>query len=89
MTMPHYYVERRRANPSFTVPFVFFSLEVLLGGLILSLIELTPNPYEWSVVSYALGAGWIIYSAKKLVRVLLRQRKRHYSHYRVDDEAVA
>ena len=83
--MPHYNMERRLAHRSWMVPFSFFMFEMILGGLILSLIELTPNPYEWSIVSYGLGIGWVVYTAAKLYRILARQRAHHNSHYCVEE----
>ena len=66
--------ERRETN--YVKPFFYYFLEVSILYPALSIAELSTNPFEWSVLSYTVGAIWALYSTKKLFRVLARQGSR-------------
>ncbi len=67
--------DRRRSTPSYTIPFVFEGLEMLLIWIVFSIMEGSLNISSWSVVSYILAFGWFMYTVHKLTRVLSRQKQ--------------
>ena len=65
--------DKRRTEPSYTIPFVFEAFEVALIWITFSIYEGTFNVEMWSVVSYSLSIVWAIYTLYKLRKVLVRQ----------------
>lgn len=64
--------ERRQVN--YIKPFIYYSLQLLLLVPLFGMIEMDLNPLRWSGYSYAISALWIVYSTKKLLQVLVRQK---------------
>jgi len=65
--------EKRRKEPSYTIPFLYEGLELVLIWIVFSLIEGTMEVGAWGILSY-IGAGvWFLYTFYKLRRVLDRQ----------------
>jgi len=64
---------KRRTEPSYTVPFVFEGFEVALIWITFSIYEGSFNVQVWSSVSYFLSAVWAVYTLYKLKKVLIRQ----------------
>ena len=67
--------ERRRREPSYTMPFVFEALEVVLIWIVFGIAESTFDVTQWSLVSYGLALVWFIYTSYKLKKVLDRQAR--------------
>jgi len=65
--------ERRRKDPSYTTPFVFEGLEIVLIWIVIGIFESTLNIMHWSFVSYLVASVWFVYTFKKLKKVLDRQ----------------
>lgn len=68
-----YLHDKRRKEPSYTVPFLYEGLEVLLIVIVFGILEGTLNIREWSFVSLSLGTVWFLYTLYKLSKVLSRQ----------------
>jgi hypothetical protein len=75
-TMQRNFMEKRRKRPSFLIPVVFFSLELILMYLVMSLINWDLNAYQWHIYTYPFVVIWLIYSSLKLYFVLKRQNIR-------------
>jgi len=71
--MQRNFMEKRRRRPSFMIPFIFFSLEMILMYLVMSLINWDLNLYQWHIYTYPVVAVWFIYSSFKFYFVLKRQ----------------
>ncbi|PHR55271.1 MAG: hypothetical protein COA44_11230 [Arcobacter sp.] len=65
--------EKRRKEPSYTIPFLYEILELALIWIFFSLIEGTTNITQWGLLSYSGSSVWFIYTFYKLKRVLNRQ----------------
>jgi len=65
--------ERRRKNPSYTMPFIFEALEVVLIWIVFGIVEGTFDMTRWNWISYALSFMWLAYTSYKLIKVLNRQ----------------
>jgi len=65
--------ERRRKNPSYTMPFIFEALEVVLIWIVFGIVEGSFDLTQWSWISYGVALLWFLYTAYKLIRVLNRQ----------------
>jgi hypothetical protein len=70
--------EHRRNKPSYTVPFLYIGLEVVLIWIVFSIYEGTLNIMGWGLLSYTLSSVWLLYTLYKLKTVLDRQGK--YKH---------
>ena len=68
--------DRRRHTPSYTIPFIFESLEIIMIWIVFSIVEGSFRMAEWSVVSHVLALGWLLYTLYKLTRVLDRQKQK-------------
>ena len=66
-------MEKRRKYPSFVIPIIFFSLEMALMYLVMSLINWDFYCYQWHAYTYIFVAVWFTYSSFKLYFVLKRQ----------------
>lgn len=64
--------ERRQVN--YIKPFIYYFLQLLLLVPLFGMVEMDLNPVHWSGYSYAISAVWIVYSTKKLLHVLVRQK---------------
>jgi len=71
--MQRNFMEKRRRRPSLMIPSIFFSLEIVLMYLVMSLINWDLNLYHWHIYTYPFVAVWSIYSSFKLYFVLKRQ----------------
>lgn len=67
--------EKRRREPSYSIPFFFEGLEIVLIWIVFSLFEGSINIFDWSIISYSLSAVWFIYTFYKLRKVLNRQMR--------------
>ena len=65
--------EKRRREPSYTIPFFYEGLELTLIWIVFSLIEGTSNIYAWSILSYLGASTWFMFTFYKLRKVLDRQ----------------
>ncbi len=65
--------DRRRKEPSYTMPFLFEGLEVVLIWIVFGIAEGTFDIAAWSIISYILASAWFGYTAYKLRKVLNRQ----------------
>lgn len=65
--------DRRRHKPSYTIPFVFEALEVVMIWIVFGIVESTFDVTQWSWISWGLALAWFAYTAYKLKRVLNRQ----------------
>lgn len=65
--------ERRRKEPSYTMPFLFEILEISLIWIVFGIFEGTLNILEWGLISYGLSSVWFIFTMYKLNNVLDRQ----------------
>ena len=65
--------DKRRTEPSYTIPFVFEGFEIALIWITFSIYEGSFNVQAWSAVSYFLAAVWCIHTLYKLRKVLIRQ----------------
>ena len=65
--------ERRRQNPSYTMPFVFEALEMVLIWIVFGIAEGSLDVMQWSLISYGLSLVWFVYTFIKLGKVLNRQ----------------
>lgn len=65
--------ERRRKEPSYTMPFIFEALELVLIWIVFGIFEGTFNVMHWSIISYMAALIWISYTIYKLIKVLKRQ----------------
>ena len=65
---------RRRHTPSYSIPFIFESLEVLMIWIVFSIFEGTFKIADWSLVSSIFAFVWLLYTFYKLARVLDRQK---------------
>ncbi len=65
--------DRRRHEPSYSTPFIFEALELLMIWIVFSILEGTLNVMNWTLVSYILALVWFFYTFYKLTRVLRRQ----------------
>jgi len=75
--MQRNFLEKRRKNPSYIIPFFYLFLELLLMYLFLAFVNWHMDIYEWSFYAYIAFAAWSIYAVLKLYFVLQRQ-KEHY-----------
>ncbi len=64
--------ERRRKRKF--IPAIYFVAEVVLSWLILSLIQLDFNLFEWSAWSFIIFTISVIYSTFKTIHVYRRQK---------------
>jgi len=65
--------ERRRKEPSYTMPLLFEALEVVLIWIVFGIVESTFDVTQWGFASYGLASLWLLYTAYKLMKVLKRQ----------------
>jgi len=65
--------EKRRKEPSYTIPFLYEALEVILIWIVFGIFEGSMNILHWSVLSYVLAGAWFLYTFYKLRKVLQRQ----------------
>ena len=65
--------ERRRKQPSYTSPFLFEVLELILIWIVFGVLEGTFDLSQWSVLSYFFAGLWAMYTIYKLNKVLDRQ----------------
>ena len=65
--------ERRRREPSYTMPIIFEVLEVSLIWIVFGIFEGTLDISQWGLVSYGLSSVWFLYTFYKLKKVLSRQ----------------
>ncbi len=65
--------DRRRRNPSYTMPFVFEALEMVLIWIVFGIAEGSLDIMQWSFISYGLSLTWFIYTFVKLGKILSRQ----------------
>lgn len=63
---------QRRRKPSYTLPFLYEGLEVLLIFIVIAIFEGSLQMKEWGSFSYALGIIWFMYTLYKLSKVLGR-----------------
>lgn len=75
--------ERRRHNPSYTIPSLYLALEIVLGWLILSFLEFSTEPQTWSLFTILIFSVWVLYVFKKYFRVLERQNTHHINKIRL------
>lgn len=66
-------MEKRRRRPSFSVPILFLSLEIILMYLVMSLFNWDMDFFKWHIYTYPFVVIWLIYSSLKLYFVLKRQ----------------
>jgi len=71
------FTEKRRKQPSLSIPIIYLCLEILLMHLLLSLFNWNLDLLEWNIYSYPIFIMWILFSAIKLSIVLKRQKMRH------------
>jgi len=71
--MQRNFMEKRRKRPSYLVPVTFFSLEMILMYLVMSLINWDLDSYQWHIYTYPFVIIWFIYCSLKLYFVLKRQ----------------
>ncbi len=71
------FIEKRRKNPSYAIPILFFSLELILMWLVLGIFNWTLDIQQWHTYTYPISVIWIIFSGAKLVFVLKRQKQHH------------
>lgn len=64
---------KRRREPSYTIPFIFEILEMIMIWIVFSIMEGTMNVMQWSTVTYILSFTWLLYTLYKLTKVLDRQ----------------
>jgi len=65
--------EKRRKEPSYTIPFLYEALEVVLIWIVFSIFEGSMNILEWGAFSYIVASVWFLYTFYKLRKVLQRQ----------------
>jgi len=65
--------EKRRKTPSYTMPFFYEILEIMLIWVVFSIIEGNMNILAWNMFSYAVAGTWFLYTVYKLRKVLIRQ----------------
>ncbi len=71
------FIEKRRKNPSYVIPILFFCLELILMWLVLGIFNWTLDIAQWQTLTYIIALMWIVFSGAKLVFVFKRQ-KQHY-----------
>ena len=76
------YNERRRENPSYTIPSFYLALELTLGWLVLSFAEFTTQISEWSMLSSLVLSIWALYAFNKYINILMRQKEHHINNFR-------
>ena len=75
--MQRNFLEKRRKTPSYTIPIIFFLLEIVLLWLTIGLFSWELDVYKWSIFAYIVAAAWLAFSAMKLRIVLKRQKSAH------------
>jgi len=65
--------EKRRKEPSYTIPFLYEMLEIMLIWVVFSLLEGSMNISTWTIFSYVGSGLWFLYTIYKLRKVLIRQ----------------
>jgi len=65
--------DQRRKKPSYTIPFFFEALELVMIWIIFGIAEATLDVSQWNTLTYALCFVWIAYTLNKLKKVLIRQ----------------
>lgn len=75
--MQRNFIEKRRKRPSYFVPILFFSLELILIYLIVSLFNWSMSPFSWSWYTSLFALILVLISLTKLRIVLRRQRLPH------------
>jgi len=65
--------EKRRKEPSYTIPFVFEALEIILIWIVFGILEGSMDIMQWSTISYLVAGAWFLYTFYKLRKVLQRQ----------------
>lgn len=71
------FIEKRRKNPSYAIPVLFFCLELILMWLVLGIFNWTLDITQWHTYTYPVSLIWIIFSTAKLFFVLKRQKQYH------------
>ena len=66
---------KRRHEPSYTVPFIFEVLEMMMIWIVFSIMEGTMDVMQWNTITYILALTWLSYTLYKLNKVLDRQTK--------------
>ena len=75
--MQRNFIEKRRRRPSYSVPLLFYILEIALMYLLLSLFNWSVSVFQWNMYSYIIAFVWLLYSSLKLYFVLKRQKSPH------------
>jgi len=65
--------DQRRKKPSYTIPFFFEALELVMIWMVFSIAEASMNVTQWNTITYALAFAWLVYTLHKLKKVLIRQ----------------
>lgn len=65
--------DQRRKNPSYTIPFFFEALELVMIWMVFSIVEVSMDITQWHTVTYVLAFLWLVYTLHKLKKVLIRQ----------------
>ena len=65
--------EKRRKEPSYTVPFLYEALEIMLIWIVFGIFEGSMNILQWGTLSYIVSGIWFLYTFYKLRKVLQRQ----------------
>ena len=71
------FTEKRRREPSFVIPFLFFCLELILMWLVLGLFNWDLDFTHWHALTYPVVLIWSLFSLAKLLIVLKRQKIHH------------
>jgi len=70
--------EKRRKTPSYTIPFIYEILELMLIWIVVGILEGSLDVLTWGPPSYFLSFIWMGYTVSKLMKVLKRQHEHSY-----------